>query len=160
MAPKSAEGKGKGGGKAAPKKKATLTKSKANLQVASDTKLSPEDDERTSMSKKISWILRKGAERINIEIDKEGWVKLSSLMKADILEDFPERTEEKLMACIEDSNSQKLRYETKKGPDGETLVRAYSKLERKKMTGGETKEISIATSTEPTGVKNLRPDAP
>jgi len=152
MAPK--EGKGKGGGKASAKKKPALTtKAKQVAQVANDTKLAATDDERTTMSKKISWILRKGAERIQVEIDPEGWVKLSDLMAQDLL-DMPDKTEDKLKSIIDESNAQKLRYETKEGPDG-MLIRALTKKERKTKDEPETVSIAPAETT-----KTLRGDAP
>jgi len=132
------EGKGKGKGKGAAsnaRKASVLTKAKALAQIIS---LTPDDDEREATSKKISWILRKGAARIGVAIDDNGWVKFSDLLNCDLLEDVPDRSEEKLMANIDESNAQKLRYELKDGPgDDGKLIRALKKEERKSKSGAE-----------------------
>lgn len=174
------EGKGKGKGKGkskntdAPTRKPSapvLNKAKALAQIVS---LDENDDEREATSKKISWILRKGAPRVGITMEDGGWVKFSDLLNADLLEDVTDRSEEKLMSVIDESNSQKLRYELKDGPDGK-LIRALKKEERKSKSGaepglapgwkaGETKEpessstrLSLAAVT---GSSELRGDAP
>eukprot|EP00969_Alexandrium_andersonii_P163773 7238622-Alexandrium_andersonii.AAC.1 len=67
--------------------------------------LEPDDDQRTGISKKVSWILRHGAQKVNVKMDAEGWVKVSDLLSCDILDDV---TQETLMAVIVDSNQQKL----------------------------------------------------
>lgn len=90
--------------------------------------LSPEDDDRTSISKRLSWILRHGAKSVGVNLDPDGWISVSDLLKIDILDDV---TADRLMAVIVDSNGKKLRYEIKKLPDGTQSVRAYSEKERK-----------------------------
>merc|ERR1740116_232409 len=90
--------------------------------------LEADDDERTAISKKISWILRHGAAKVNIKADDEGWIKVSDLLETEILEDV---TKETLMAVIVDSNAQKLRYKLK---DDCSYIKAYSKTERKATT--------------------------
>jgi len=82
------------------------------------------------MSKKISWILRKGAERIAINVT-DGWVKLTDILNSDLLDDMSDRTEARLMTIVKESNDQKLRYEIKETSDG-VLLRALRKAERKK----------------------------
>lgn len=91
------------------------------------TSLSPEDDERAAASKKISWILRHGARKVALKPDEEGFVTVADLAKVEILDDL---SEEKLMALIEVSNAQKLRYEIKDSPEGK-LIKALSKDARK-----------------------------
>lgn len=84
------------------------------------------DDERTLISKKISWILRHGAQKVNIEIDNDGWVTFESLLGSTVMAGV---TEDKLMDVIEESNVQKVRYELKE-PDeesGSKAIRAVSK---------------------------------
>jgi len=93
--------------------------------------LEPDDDERTGISKKVSWILRHGAQKVNVKMDTEGWVKVDDLLSADILEDVSQET---LMAVIVDKNAQKLRYKLKETPEG-MFVKAYSKTERKATSG-------------------------
>jgi len=89
--------------------------------------LKPGDDERTEISKKISWILRHGAKRVNIEIDPEGWIKINDMLGSDILKGGERPvTREKLDSVIEESNLQKTRYEIKETDDGQA-IRAVSK---------------------------------
>merc|ERR1719261_2228635 len=51
------------------------------------------DDERTQISKKVSWILRHGARKVSIEIDSDGWVTFDDLLAHSIMAGV---TEEKL----------------------------------------------------------------
>lgn len=162
--PEKGKGKGKGKDKAKESKKPpAYTKAKALAQI---TSLDEDDDEREACSKKISWILRKGASKIGIDFQgspKDGWIKFSDLVNAEILDDFPDKSEERLMEVIDDSNKQKLRYEMKDGADGK-LIRALKKEERKSKSGaepgakaGEAKESSLSLTT---GPSELRGDAP
>jgi len=104
-----------------------LTTEKALKEIVA---LDPEDDWRESTSKKISWILRKGAARININIDRDGWVKVSDILNSDIMQDAIDKDLAKLMQVIEESNKQKLRYELKDSGDGK-LIKALKKEDRK-----------------------------
>lgn len=114
--------------------------------------LESDDDERTAISKKISWILRHGAQKVNVKMDSEGWVKVGDLLATEILEDV---SKELLMAVIVDSNAQKLRYKLKDAPEGQ-FIKAYSKTERKATTNA----ISTPIETEKTPQGSLRQDAP
>lgn len=138
------EGKGGKGGKPVPKK-GPLNKTRALQQIAA---LGPEDDERRATSKKISWILRRGADRVGIEIDGSGWVKMSDLLASEILDDMPERSEAKFMSIIEESNAQKLRYEMKTTSEG-TFLRAFSKQERKDKRGDADEPEESKLQVEP-----------
>merc|ERR1719401_1870161 len=109
------------------RKKPGLNKERALAQIVA---LTSDDDERTAISKKISWILRKGAERVAINVS-DGWVKVTDILNCDLLDDMSDRTEAKLMTIVKESNVQKLRYEIKESSDG-VLLRALSKAERKK----------------------------
>merc|ERR1719401_3083587 len=109
------------------RKKPALNKERALAQIVA---LTSDDDERMAISKKISWILRKGAERIAINVS-DGWVKLTDILNCDLLDDMSDRTEAKLMTIVKESNDQKLRYEVKETSDG-VLLRALRKSERKK----------------------------
>lgn len=99
--------------------------------------LKPGDDERTEMSKKLSWILRHGAKKVNVDIDEEGWISLSSLCCHDILNNIEE---ERLLAVIDDSNQQKMRYELKEVEGGRRLIRAVSKSRRREQKEKEAQE--------------------
>lgn len=85
------------------------------------------DDERTAISKKISWILRRGAKVAGVKQDDEGWVTLPDLLEANILEGMDK---DSLMQVIVDSNGKKLRYELKESNNGD-VIRAYTKADRK-----------------------------
>lgn len=93
--------------------------------------LKPGDDERTEISKKISWILRHGAKKVNVDIDADGWVKVKDLIATDILSGV---AQERLLEIIENSNSQKTRYELKDAEDGQ-IIRAISKNQRRSDRG-------------------------
>ncbi|CAJ1344919.1 unnamed protein product [Effrenium voratum] len=89
--------------------------------------LKPNDDERTGISKKISWILRHGAKKVNVNIDEFGWVNVTDLLNSEILDGT---TEDKLLAMITESNVQKTRYEMEDDPKGGKRIRAISKSRR------------------------------
>jgi len=112
--------------------------------------LEADDDERTAISKKISWILRHGAQKVNIKADDEGWIKVSDLLETEILEEVSKDT---LMAVIVDSNAQKLRYKLK---DDCQYIKAYSKTERK----ATTEAINVPPEKERKSQGTLRQDAP
>mmetsp|Transcript_18725 Transcript_18725/g.33881 ORF Transcript_18725/g.33881 Transcript_18725/m.33881 type:complete len:413 (+) Transcript_18725:125-1363(+) len=98
--------------------------------------LDPSDDERTQLSKKISWILRHGAQqkKVDVKISDDGWVKVADLVGVEILGTI---TEQHLMKVIIDSNGQKLRYEVKEDKKAKaTFVRAYSKDKRRSLENG------------------------
>jgi len=114
--------------------------------------LEADDDERTAISKKISWILRHGAQKVNVKVDDEGWVKVSDLLETEILEEVSKDT---LMAVIVDSNAQKLRYKLK---DDCQYIKAYSKAERKSTT--EAVMPPAAAEKDRKGQGTLRQDAP
>mmetsp|Transcript_73143 Transcript_73143/g.174299 ORF Transcript_73143/g.174299 Transcript_73143/m.174299 type:complete len:535 (+) Transcript_73143:81-1685(+) len=96
--------------------------------------LKPTDDERTVISKKVSWILRHGAKKAGIDIDGEGWVKLQDLMSWELLANVPS---ERLESIIMESNEQKSRYEFRDAEDGK-YIRAVNKSAR----GREPKDRS------------------
>mmetsp|Transcript_89934 Transcript_89934/g.226153 ORF Transcript_89934/g.226153 Transcript_89934/m.226153 type:complete len:382 (-) Transcript_89934:457-1602(-) len=116
--------------------------------------LDPDDDERTTISKRISWILRHGAKVAGVKMDDNGWVFISDLLKAEILDDVDENM---LMQVIIDSNGKKLRYELEDTPNGQR-IKAYSKKERK-----EKESASGIVGSKPDKTldgKSLRQDAP
>mmetsp|Transcript_110694 Transcript_110694/g.309350 ORF Transcript_110694/g.309350 Transcript_110694/m.309350 type:complete len:419 (+) Transcript_110694:158-1414(+) len=93
--------------------------------------LDPDDDERTNISKKISWLLRQGAKVAGVFQDADGWVTMADLMNAEVLASFDLGT---VTSVIAESNRRKLRYELKETPNG-TVIRAYTKEERKELEG-------------------------
>merc|ERR1719382_1808076 len=98
------------------------------------TSLEDGDDERTALSKKISWILRRGARSVGIKIDDDGWVNVKDLQKAVILEDIDQKL---LMQVVKESNSKKLRYEIKERK-GKVWLKS-SKAGRMTREGGKGK---------------------
>merc|ERR1719426_226246 len=72
-------------------------------------------------------------------MDSNGWSKVANILACDLMEDMTDRSEEKLMAIIEESNSQKKRYEIKDSDNGK-LIRALKKDERKSRSGAEPGE--------------------
>lgn len=81
------------------------------------------DDSRTAISKSISAILRRDAKQIGLEIDDDGWVKLSDLLATDVMKGIDEA---KLLTVVQESNTQKLRYELTTTEDGQA-IRAINK---------------------------------
>jgi len=125
--------------------------------------LSADDDDRENASKRISWILRHGAKKCNLLTDKDDYVKLSDLAKVEIVDDIPM---EKLLEIINDSNTQKLRYELKDSADGK-MIKALSKDQRKsrrEVEGNPPKAKRPTTAGEVAelvaGAKALNADAP
>lgn len=101
--------------------------------------LNEDDDDRTKLSKKISWVLRHGYRKCNLTPDDEGWIKMSALMKVELFDDV---TEEALLANVEESNKQKQRYEVKTEDDGK-LIKASDRSQKKKERA-EQKEAAAA----------------
>jgi len=89
--------------------------------------LDPDDDERTAISKKISWLLRHGAKPAGLKMSEEGWVAMDDLANAEILDGIDMDT---LMQVIINSNGIKLRYGLEDTAQGQ-FIKAYSKKERK-----------------------------
>lgn len=98
--------------------------------------LKPGDDERTGISKRISWILRHGARKASVTLDDEGWASVDEFLNCDILADFEK---DKLLDVIQESNSQKARYEFRE-ENGRRYIRAISKSRRKEAGRGERRE--------------------
>jgi len=121
-----------------PRKSVPISK-KRQLELI--TSLSSDDDERTAMSKKISWILRHGAKRIGVpvvELEDGNWVKLIDLVQAACMEDAPI---EKVLDVIEQSNEQKYRYDLKETEDGK-LIKAIQKYDRKHTANFEEADVA------------------
>lgn len=116
--------------------------------------MSADDDERASISKKISWILRHGAKKVALIPDESGWIKMADLLKVEILDGI---AEDRLMAIIADSNTQKRRYELKNAPDGQ-LIKAVSREKRREERDDKEKPAPAPAVQEPRG--EMRKDAP
>eukprot|EP00927_Polykrikos_kofoidii_P024679 TRINITY_DN22396_c0_g1_i1.p1 TRINITY_DN22396_c0_g1~~TRINITY_DN22396_c0_g1_i1.p1 ORF type:complete len:474 (-),score=125.90 TRINITY_DN22396_c0_g1_i1:72-1433(-) len=118
--------------------------------------LKSEDDERTSISKKLSWILRHGAKKVQLEITEDGWIKVIDLLKLELLEDV---SEEKLMHVVAESNRLKPRYELKDS-DGGHVIKAI-KRERKALEADPAlRKDSGGAEALPREKGELRRDAP
>eukprot|EP00747_Dinoflagellata_sp_TGD_P169647 gnl/TRDRNA2_/TRDRNA2_199154_c0_seq1.p1 gnl/TRDRNA2_/TRDRNA2_199154_c0~~gnl/TRDRNA2_/TRDRNA2_199154_c0_seq1.p1 ORF type:complete len:323 (-),score=86.48 gnl/TRDRNA2_/TRDRNA2_199154_c0_seq1:132-1100(-) len=137
---------------AAPTRKGKTSKQRLLEHVKG---LDPDDDERTTISKKISWILRHGAKQAGVPMDSKGWVKIGDLLKCEILDDVEKET---LMSVIEASNDQKKRYELKETDDA-TLIKAYSKDARAKASKASN-AASASGTTGTSAMQKLRTDAP
>jgi len=102
-----------------------------------------EDDERTRISKTITWILRRGAKALEIDIDTNGWVKIEDLKKGEGLGDVGKA---KLMQVINESNVDKARYQVS---DDQTKIRAFQKEERASMKVAEATTVRAAAFPAP-----------
>lgn len=114
-------------------------------QVLSQCGVKPGDDERTTISKKISWILRHGAKRAslgmavyginNLAITDDGWVKISELLKTELMSGV---SHGKFMGVVHESNQQKTRYEVKN--DNIRATRNRGKGDRPDRAGKSDRE--------------------
>merc|ERR1740121_3057443 len=109
--------------------------SRNNRTLEQMMSLKPGDDERTQISKKVSWILRHGAKKVNIDIDDDGWVSVENLLGSTILQGIEES---RLMDMINESNIQKPRYEVRQTDNGK-CVRAVAKHTIQGMTTSTNK---------------------
>eukprot|EP00746_Dinoflagellata_sp_MGD_P119127 gnl/MRDRNA2_/MRDRNA2_55088_c0_seq1.p1 gnl/MRDRNA2_/MRDRNA2_55088_c0~~gnl/MRDRNA2_/MRDRNA2_55088_c0_seq1.p1 ORF type:complete len:459 (-),score=145.28 gnl/MRDRNA2_/MRDRNA2_55088_c0_seq1:364-1740(-) len=107
---------------AAEEKKKERKHADAETKLLEVMALKSGDDERTMISKKLSWILRHGAKKAGLEVANDGWIKMADVMKVELMADIPE---EKIRAVIEESNTQKKRYELTAEGD---CIRAISKV--------------------------------
>merc|ERR1712070_1190030 len=80
---------------------------------------------------------------------EDKWVKVIDLVNCDLMDDLEDRSEEKLLTIITESNEQKLRYELKDGADGK-LIRALKREDRK--AGGKA---PAGATSKPANVKDL-----
>eukprot|EP00927_Polykrikos_kofoidii_P079103 TRINITY_DN75899_c0_g1_i1.p1 TRINITY_DN75899_c0_g1~~TRINITY_DN75899_c0_g1_i1.p1 ORF type:complete len:478 (-),score=108.86 TRINITY_DN75899_c0_g1_i1:135-1502(-) len=137
---------------------ATATKLSKERLLQQITSLSTDDDERTTISKKLSWILRHGAKKLRLATTDDGWIKVSELLSVELLDDV---TEDKLMKVIAESNAQKPRYELREGDDGQ-FIKAIRRDKEKNCPGlvpGPRKD-SKAGEDEGKETVEMRKDAP
>lgn len=149
-------GRGKGGkSDGAPKSSAPPMSKKRMLDKMTSLSLNADDDERTQMSKKISWVLRQGQSGI---CEPHAWAKVEDLLSLPV---FDGMGLDKLMAVVAESNQQKLRYETR---NGNTEIRAIPKNERKAQEGSVKKPVAPSGAapslTAAVDGSKLNPNAP
>jgi len=146
-------GKGRGRGKGSQAPESVPASGKASGKGASkrraQERAAAEGEERTAISKKVTWVLRHGIRRLGLDATGDGWVKLGDVLSTKILEDV---TEDKVLKMIEATNVEKLRYEVKES-DGVKIIRAVSKIEREGVSGEGDAEEKAPDS-------GLRHDAP
>eukprot|EP00425_Heterocapsa_triquetra_P011924 CAMPEP_0195147660 /NCGR_PEP_ID=MMETSP0448-20130528/173829_1 /TAXON_ID=66468 /ORGANISM="Heterocapsa triquestra, Strain CCMP 448" /LENGTH=132 /DNA_ID=CAMNT_0040186251 /DNA_START=30 /DNA_END=424 /DNA_ORIENTATION=+ len=83
-----------------------------------------DDDDRTVLSKKLSYVLRHGAKQLNLEINDGGFVSVKELLGMQAL--FDGVAVEALFEVVEQSNVEKQRYELQQ-QDDDWLIRATGK---------------------------------
>lgn len=82
------------------------------------------DDDRTILSKKLSYVLRHGAKQLELEINDGGYVSINDLLACEAL--FGGVALEALLEVVEQSNQEKQRYEVLQKSD-DWLIRATGK---------------------------------
>lgn len=111
-------------------------------------RIKEDDDDRTIISKKLSFVLRHGAKTMELPIDEGGYVRISDLLAIESL--FEGVQPEALIEVAEQSNRDKQRYEVMQDGD-EWLMRATGKhtiqglqgerpVKEKKARRGDRKE--------------------
>jgi hypothetical protein len=100
----------------------------------------PGDHSREAISKVISAILRRDATKFGIDIDGDGWVKVTDILKAQAMKGVDEL---KFHDVVRESNEQKLRYELADTPDGQA-IRAINK---RKIDRGATRLTEFEASS-------------
>mmetsp|Transcript_81507 Transcript_81507/g.170467 ORF Transcript_81507/g.170467 Transcript_81507/m.170467 type:complete len:970 (-) Transcript_81507:267-3176(-) len=88
------------------------------------TEVEPDSDERIQHSKRLSYILRRGASSSGFDVDENGWARVEDIIAADAMQGM---TMKKLLSLIEESNRQKFRYEIRNDPKRGKLIRATGK---------------------------------
>jgi len=102
---------------------ATAPKDRILLQIKS---LDPKDDERKTISKIVSWILRRGAATVGVSQDQRTrWVKFDDMCASDVLKDH---SPDLIWEVIIEFNAKKPRYEISEDTGGRYL-RAHKKDE-------------------------------
>lgn len=93
------------------------------LQIKS---LDPQDDERKTISKIVSWILRRGAAAVGVSQDPQRWVRFSDICACEVLRDY---SQDLIWAVIVEFNAKKVRYEISGEEMGAqwTYLRAHKK---------------------------------
>mmetsp|Transcript_57722 Transcript_57722/g.137367 ORF Transcript_57722/g.137367 Transcript_57722/m.137367 type:complete len:537 (-) Transcript_57722:123-1733(-) len=105
-------------------------------EFAERMRIKPDDDERTVLSKKLSFVLRHGAKQLDLEIDDSGFVEVSDLLACEGL--FQGVTLEALREVVEQSNVDKQRYELVEEED-KCLIRATGKHTMQGLAGSRDK---------------------
>jgi len=102
-------------------------------------KIKPGDPLVTEISKKVSWILRRGMHTlVDVNVDFEGFVKVKDLLTTSQLKDYDYNT---LIEQITISNEQKKRYDLKEDDDLDFRIRATKdRSDKKKREEREKRE--------------------
>eukprot|EP00928_Gymnodinium_smaydae_P002848 TRINITY_DN1103_c1_g1_i1.p1 TRINITY_DN1103_c1_g1~~TRINITY_DN1103_c1_g1_i1.p1 ORF type:complete len:566 (+),score=122.93 TRINITY_DN1103_c1_g1_i1:132-1829(+) len=87
-------------------------------------RVKPDDDEKTVLSKKLSYVLRHGAKQLALTVGDGGHVRVNDLLAIEDL--FGDMTEEALLQFVSESNAEKQRYELLEDDDS-WLIRATGK---------------------------------
>lgn len=114
-------------------------------EMAEKMRIKEGDDERTVLSKKLSYVLRHGAKQLDLEVDDSGYVRINDLLACDEL--FGGVASEALLEVVKLSNVDKQRYEISE-QDGESFIRATGKHTMQGLARAETKKKSKRLSRE------------
>lgn len=109
-------------------------------EMSEKMRLKEGDDDRTVLSKKLSYVLRHGAKELGLNVDDGGFVSVSALLAVEPL--FGGVPLEALVEIVEQSNMLKQRYELVLR-DGDYLIRATGKhtmtgLQRERKGGSSS----------------------
>jgi len=120
-------------------------KNRLLMQIKS---LDDDDDERTGISKKISWILRHGAKAANVKQNPDTkWVKFSDMCECELLCEFGQ---DMIWQVVVDFNGKKLRYEIDDSAGG-PWIRAHKRDDKYKEAaklGASTAEVGVAQASD------------
>jgi len=97
----------------------------AVAEILERMRVKDEDDPRTVLSKKLSYVLRHGAKQLELQISDGGFVSMQELLSMGTL--FGGVSLETLVEFVERSNTEKPRYELEEQPDGDFFIRAINK---------------------------------
>lgn len=106
------------------------------FEMAEKMRIKEGDDNRTVLSKKLSYVLRHGAKQLDLVIDDEGYVGVNDLLACSEL--FEGVALEALLEVVKVSNVDKQRYEILE-QDGDWLIRATGKHTMQGLARAEAK---------------------
>mmetsp|Transcript_62322 Transcript_62322/g.115669 ORF Transcript_62322/g.115669 Transcript_62322/m.115669 type:complete len:435 (+) Transcript_62322:110-1414(+) len=95
------------------------------------------DDDRTVLSKKLSFVLRHGAKQLDLEIDENGYIDVNELLALEEL--FKDVTLDALREVVQQSNVDKQRYELLED-GGKCVIRATGKHTMQGLAGSASKD--------------------
>lgn len=97
----------------------------AVAEILEKMRVRDEDDDRTVLSKKLSYVLRHGAKQFDLQISDDGFVSVQELLSIGIL--FAGVSLETLVEFVDSSNAKKQRYELEEQPGNDFFIRAINK---------------------------------